>query len=723
VGIAPAAGVSTLKNIAGEVGSFTNLSKYLPEWMAGGADAGARERAAKALQDASQNPQAAADAVWNRPAPSPGTQPTLGETAGDERLAAFQRLHTDSESGILPNQVTNAQARNQTVKDVIGGTDAQTVQDLAARQSAANEATLAARKAQGQNALDTLQAQHEAAVAAQQQAGVSAVQGVTDSGNAALDAATQAVGSPLSREESSVWSRAKYKANLLAATLKTRAAYRAPELTNPTPIPVDADQAKSIFGDLTAKADAFYGDAGGDAPGKVQSAVHDILDAIGGDNLNTKSVANVDRRLADFASTKRVAGATKEAAFAESLRGTLSDHLDPFIPQETKDALATASAARAEQAQIFEQGRIGALFRPKKFGEDRVSDSELAGRLVTTGDAGGTLGLQLKNALGPDAAEQLVSEHMRRMADLGKLNTSSGFNAYDALLSHFPDVQARIQAMRAQAATNVTDIAGQRAANVSNVADLVAANKRNFAQQRDAISANTDAQAASNRAFNASPLGGLRDPTQVDPSVAIGQMLSSPHGGPQMETLVNQLKDSPTAMDGARKALADHVDRLATKGANFDSNGLPIPKVNPSIAALDDVLKNHAGLLNDDQVQALTGVQNELKAANFANTGGKILPKPITDKTIPANAIVARTIRFLTARFNNEDRVNELIRAAIVDPEVGKNMLLRSTPDRLGNVMRRVRSATAAAAVGTAVQQYPGLTGTVTDTSPAQPAQ
>jgi hypothetical protein len=452
------------------------------------------------------------------------------------------------------------------------------------------------------------------------------------------------------------------------------------------------------------------------------------------------SIKNIQRRIDQFAQAKRiqgangVVGATEHAAAASQIGDVLKAHLDPLIPDSVKADLDNLRAARAEQAQIFEQGRVGRIYRPKAYGEQNIPDTELVGKLVTTGDPGATLGNQLKASVGDDNAERLVAEEMRRQAEAGRFNGNAGRRAYSRLLDQFPNVRDRVDAMIAQAGANKEGmtqleavhnnaLAAQKAANTTAISQQVAANKTALQAHDAATEALTGQQATANKSFVESPLGSMA-PDQVSVNTRVSSLLKS-NEGKGLDILYDQVKHDPEQVDGVRRALAEHINNMGPTKGKYDPDLGRVPNTADTLAAIDQVTARGGRFLTDDQHTMLQSLKKEMIAAEAAKTSGVrgAVDTGITHGTLPTVGIHRAVLKFALEHFTNRNKVDALIHKAIMEPDFASELLKRATPDRMANVKRAARQATTGAVAGVATQQYPGLVGSVTGTGSGPPYQ
>ncbi len=233
------------------------------------------------------------------------------------------------------------------------------------------------------------------------------------------------------------------------AKARSSEAYSANALQNPQPIEIPAEY---FAQDLRSAADAFYGDGGGEIPG----ALARIIDDAAAPDATTRTLTNIDRRLADFAGQSRMAGGNSDAAFADRLRISLSDFADRAAPSEYRDALRNAKAVRAEQGRVFETRDLPRAFARDQYRNPLVGDTSIPQRLLRPGAAGGDTADSLIAAVGPEQAEAVIRQELRRQVDeMANVTPASaeGLSVrYGDLLQRFPALRADIRELGRTAA-------------------------------------------------------------------------------------------------------------------------------------------------------------------------------------------------------------------------------------------------------------------------------
>lgn len=564
-------------------------------------------RAAARISDVAHDKPAAIGAIAARKPASTSTQPTVAEVAKDPGIAAFQRSRTTTR--VAERNRLNAEQRGQNLDDAFGTGDTQAVQTRAQRRTEANALTVS-------------------------------------------EARTK-VGPQVDRLDSGASVREQYTTAHDAFKVKTRAAYNDPALTTPVPVPVGL----KVLEDMRDKANQFYGDGGGLMPASVQETLRDLMTAIGDDTVTTRTISNIDRRLADFAGQAKVQGKRAEATFANSLRDDLDRHTRDLTPPEFQTALGTARDIRLEQGKLFEQGSVARAMGEKKFGEPLVADTEIPGRIVRSGPAGGTAADYITGAIGPTAAESVAREELRRLVDAGKLDTPSAAGNFSELLKRFPGLQKDVAAVREKIALN--------------------------------------------NSFAESELGKLAD-SAVDPSEHITKLFQTRDGGRSVRRFIDDLKSTGDgdALNGFKRTMANYVKSAATTGVKKNADGVQIPDTDGAIAAVDNVLKYAKDTLSNPQRNALAVIREEMASANYAKHAGEF-KTPYFDKTIPfVGSVVARTIKGVFSHINNNHKVDALLEKAILDPDFARELLLRPTPERLKKIKNAIVKSSIGATAG-----------------------
>jgi hypothetical protein len=407
------------------------------------------------------------------------------------------------------------------------------------------------------------------------------------------------------------------------------------------------------------------------SPAKLQSVLTDMADP----HTTTRTLTNIDRRLADFAGEARMQGRRSEAAFAESVRSSLGDFAQKGTPPDYRAALLNAKAARAEQGRVFETGDAAATFTRDRFGNANTGDTTVPTKLARPGAAGGDTAEGLIRAIGPENAESIVRQEIRRVAEERGVETEDQVRAlavrYGDAARRFPTVQADLQALQASAAELDAAKAGHAAASRARPTP-------------EEIAAIEDRSALHAALLN-SPLARVAD-AAVDPGSFITGLLKRADGGRQLRFLAGQIKNDPDAQSGLRRALGDFIVN-AGGGPNFTAAGDRIPSINKTRAAIASVVARAGDTLTTPQKIVLKNVQRELEKANFAATASKPAGSETamnqTFKTMMSIVPGAGKAKFLLARvfdvLGNGAEVRALITQSLLDPDFAATLLKRPT--------------------------------------------
>lgn len=602
-GVAVGATPSLLKNAAGAVISRSQLdpSKGM-------------ESAARNMQHHTDDAASALAAIDNRPTPTRGTAPTLPEVTGDRAHAAMARERMSNP--IQAQMDTNAQGRMGAIDNAMGDGSTAALPKLA--------------------------------------------DDITSRNQYALDRAHGRVGSanPVDRGQSGSDIRDTFKAEYESAKARTRAEYEHPILKAQQPVVIG----RSFLDKIRDTLERYYGEGGGLASPKTREVLGDLMDhmddqpATGTFNTNSSVVTNIDQRLADIAGRAKVSGARKEASAAQALRVDLGNHVADQLPVEFTEQLKIARAARLDQGRRFEQGKLGRALGEKLYGEAKVSDIELPGRLVQPGPAGGSIAEQLVKAVGPKASETAVRQEIARRVAEGKLSTPAQLTGIDEVLKRFPGLKDDVENLRAQAALN--DV------------------------------------------FSKSHLGQMGDLSK-SPSARVADLLRAKDEGVAFKELTDQVINSgdEAALAGLRKTLSDYAMDVS-EGARVSADGVKIPDNAKALDAVTRILDRGGDALTSEQRTVFEQLKREYGRTQFAKTGG-VAQEGVGQHNIPfVQGWQARTLKFMNEHFGNKKRIDALLERAILDPDFAAELLKRPTPDRLAKLKRTLGRATRASALG-----------------------
>jgi hypothetical protein len=623
---------------------------------------GAQDTAASVLRGAATRPvDDIVSEIRRAPDAVDGVQPTLAEVAQDPGLAGLQRGHANTDpntaAAIGERNASNALARTRAVSDSLGDGTPQAIQDYAAGRLSTAEQATADQQAARQSGIDNRIS------ATQDKAG--RARGDAESN---LSSAVEALGPTADRDATGAAARDAFDDAYEGAKQKARDAYADPALTKPIPLKIP----QGVFAKLRDAADDFYGDGGGEIPARLQSVLSDMADP----NATTRTLTNIDRRLADFAGEARMQGRRSEAAFAERVRGDLGNFAQQAAPPEYRAALTNAKAVRAEQGRIFETGDAPNAFARDRYSNPVVGNNTIPTRLVRPGAAGGDTAEGLIQAIGPDRAENIVRQEIRRAADERGIQTAAQARAlsvrYGEAARRFPAVQADLENLQRHAT----------ALDTSRGIETRAISAKPTPEEQAAVKE----RAALHDRILASPLGRAADPS-VDPSSFVGELLRRADQGRRLKVLIGQIKGQPDAESGLRRALGDYIAD-AGKGPNFTASGDRVPSINKTRTAIATVMARGGDALTSQQKLVLRLVNRELESANFAATASKpagsetAINQSFKDLMGFVPGITGKT-KFILGKvlsaLGNGDEVKRLVTQSILEPDFAATLLKRPT--------------------------------------------
>lgn len=580
---------------------------------------GAKETASNMLREAAVDPAAAVAAIERGGPQVSGAQPLLSEASLDPGLAGFQRAEasTNIPTGARVSQrlQDNTGRRLEMLDTTAGPGDVQAVQDLA--------------QARGVDAL------------------------------AEVESAAAKLGPAAYAEDSGQGARTALQEAHDAARARTGQAYNAPALSEAVPVSIPSENFKAI----TDSANRFYGDAGGEVPGELRQIIQDA--AVQGSN--TRALANIDRRLADYAGSARVAGRGREASFAEDIRRQIGAVAEAGMPEEQRQALAAARLARREQADIFENGQVGRALDTDKYGRPTAANSAVPQILIPKGRAGAEAVDQLVRATGEASAEAVVREELRRLSQgvTGAANFDRIATDFAPVLERFPTVAA--------------DLASARGA------------------------------AALSEAFGKTALGRFANPAK-DPHQVVETILQAKDGARAFSSLVAATKGNPEAADGLRRSLAQYVAN-GSKTSAVNASGDQVTSNSKMLANLGRVLDADAaaGLFSKEQAMALRQLQDELKTTQFGLSANRAPGSDTSRNTAQRFAKAGdaalgglksvRVMRAVLGLFDNKKEVDALLQRAILEPKFAAELIKQVPPDRAARAAQTIKASLAGAAI------------------------
>jgi len=366
--------------------------------------------------------------------------------------------------------------------------------------------------------------------------------------------------------------------------------------------------------------------------------------------VSNVGLQNLDRRLADFAGSARVAGRNAEASFAEKVRQQINDFADSALPPEQREALTAAKAARKEQGDVYEKGPVGAVLNKGRYdsaGQYSMPAGKVPEVLIPKGRTGVEAVQQLERAVGKDKALVMAREEMRRQVEAAK--GLSGIQRlkrdFDPVLRQYPEI-----------ANDVAEAEGKTALA---------------------------------EAFRKTPFGKLADPG-VDVEKQVAGLLRSGDNAKQFGMLVKAVSGNDAAKAGLRRAVGTFLERSST------NSGVAVPGLERSVSsgntlkAMEMIMDADAksGLFDDKQRQVLKAIMTEVQGARAAETANRVpgsnTARDARTLTNIAGVLFAR-IRSIRGAdlaidaFNNQKRVDQLLAKAILEPKFAAE-LMRKVP-------------------------------------------
>lgn len=627
-------------------------------------ESGALSRAGGILRAAAGDGNAAADAIAAAPRPVNGVQPTLAEIADSPGLAGLQRGHanTDLNTGAALGErhAQNALARTRAASEAMGSGSPADMQAYAqAQQGAAESATAAQQQARAAATSGRIAGERGATSAAQQRA------------QSNLLSAVDVLGPAVDRNATGSTAREAFDAAYQGAKQRSRDAYADPVLLRAQPLKIS----QGVFKKLRQSLDDFYGDGGGEVPAPLQSILNDMADP----NATTRTLTNIDRRLADFAGSSRMGGRSSEAAFAERVRGDLSSFADSAAPPAYRAALKAAKAVRAEQGRVFESGDVSRTFARDRYGNPATGDNTIPVQLVGAGAPGGDTAERLIQAVGPENAESVVRQEIRRIADERAVQTAAQARAlavrYGEAARRFPAVQRDLASLEARAG------------------ELDAANGLASQAERAGPTAVENAAAKENSAlhdaFLASPMARLAS-ADTDPSSFVASLLRRSDNGNQLRAFTRQIRGNAPAMAGLRRSLGEFIESNGT-GPNFTAAGDQIPSAAKTRGAIATVLDRGRDALTEQQKISLRVINRELERVNFAFTASRPAGSDTASNQgiqrllhyVPGLGKAKSVLGVIIDHLGNGDEVKQLVTKAVLDPEFAATLLKRPTAQHI----------------------------------------
>ncbi len=541
---------------------------------------GAQREAGRILQDRATNPEAAIQSMGDyRPAVH-GVRPTMAEASGDPGLAAFQRqgIQTGQGGAVISEQLNrNALAREQFLLS----------QETGTKNASALE-TLARRR------LDKFNAGVEKIEGRSQDKISEAAQQIEDHAKRA----SKSIGNP--RSPDLVGDDIRGVAQGLYDDMRSVVgqAYNAPELQDV----VDVRVPDNVFRGIMGRADQFYGDFGGQMPPALQQAISDLSQP----GQNTRSLANIDRRIADAGGELFSQGRIKEAAFARSLRQELGNYIQQAMPENMRAAYTKARNLRSRQGELFEEGQLSSVLSKNEYGRYELGSSRVADTLFETKNAV-EAAKQLKASMGNERAGEAVKAWAANVFS-SAIDENGKFNAklfgrlrarHANLLMQFPEVAKSFQGI-----SKARQTIDEYQDSLMNVAERVSM------------------QGSRTRAdYEKSSLGAFL--SGKNPDDALAQIMRSDKSIGRLAQLKNQVKDTPEAAAGLRRGVLDYIRNRADTGQmDFQGNTVLSQK------RLADSIKEYgpklrmSGIFTEPQLKAMTSISDDIDRLTAAQSAG-----------------------------------------------------------------------------------------------------
>lgn len=434
--------------------------------------------------------------------------------------------------------------------------------------------------------------------------------------------------------------------------------------------------------DLDGIRARYFGDGATSIPGDAQAFLNDVMNA---DTAGIKTLEGWERRAYDMAAR---APDRTTGAFLRGVGRVIGNKASAEGGPARAEALNAARRARAEQGRVFETGDAAKAFGRDRYNNPTVGDTTVPTRIVRPGAAGGDTADGLIAAVGPEVAETLVRQELRRAVEEAGVQTEAQART---LATRFGEVAKRFPGVE-------SDLAAVRA----NARRLDAAKSGEAAAARSSFTAEENASIKERSAFHdailASPLGRVAD-AAVDPSSYIAGLLRRSDDGRQLRYLARQVTDNADALGGMRRALGDFIETTGA-GPNYTQAGDRVPSIAKTRKAVDVVVKRAGDALTMQQKIVLRNVSRELTSANFAVTAGRptgsdtamnrslermINAVPTGGHGGPIKSLLSKVVSALS----NEDHVKQLLTQSILDPDFAALLLKRPTAKHLIDVQQR----------------------------------
>ncbi len=432
------------------------------------------------------------------------------------------------------------------------------------------------------------------------------------------------------------------------------------------------------------------------------------------------------------------------ARFAEEARNWSRNSRVGDAGDVTYDATGTGGVSSVQGTRSANRGRPGDAADYQGIPEAPTFDAEAAERLRLANDAtrnradtfqrgpvGQTLAKGGRQDLYrlPDSAvpDKIFHPGPRGFEDVEAFRRAAGDDHAFVVLQDAAAASLRRAAMRADGTLDPARVAPWAAKHREALRAFPALQDR-FQSAASASEALADAAASRKRIlddYQSGTLGkviGLNDPSDI--SRTIGGIFSSRNATQQMADLARTARRNPDAMEGLRKAVADHIQQKLIGNTEAAASGQAQIKSDAFQTFVRQNRKALAQVFSPEEVSSLQTVADDLQRANRSLTavktpgqsntaqdmlasekgGGTVLGKLIAEGassmagavgaaasgTLSGGAMSwlgARTISIM--RDAGIQRVDELVRDAMLNPELAK-ALLSKVPDKPGAMFQSI---------------------------------
>lgn len=398
----------------------------------------------------------------------------------------------------------------------------------------------------------------------------------------------------------------------------------------------------------------------------------------GGDDVSAADVLGVARRRAGDAPADAMPSAADPVQAPPTGPGALSRILAPNFDPEAGERYGLARMLTRDRKETFGRGPIGDVLAPGPAGARyRLGDSEVAGRFFNGRVTPETVDAFVRAAGDrPRAVEALrdyaVSDLRAFAAPDGRLNVDrwrqwTQRNA--EALRVFPELRSQLE----------------------TAADAQALVDRLGARRTQALSG-----------FERSAAGRFLG---ADPDKAVAAIFSGNNPTRDLSQMVRMAAREPGGVDALRRAVVDHINRRVEMPGAVDA------AMNParSPAAYRSFFRDQVGALEGSglftraHVDAMAAIDEDVARSLFARDAGRgagsntyqnlssaaVLSRIgfgiLDPDSIPVSASAGRALSFLYRI--PDQQVRELIREAMLDPKLARELVEKATPERMGYLL------------------------------------